>query len=164
MCRDAREYVLSCGCRRRKRSRSQHLAMLPARFLEPSEVLEVDLQKVPNTSEAGNEYLLLGIDKASKFPFAYPLPSKEAHGVARLLLDLCLTFGVPSFIRADGGGGIHGDSNGTLMWVVEGTDKVCPGRSPQGPRKCREGGSLDAGCVIRALQSMAEEVGRIRCR
>ena len=51
-----------------------------------------------------NEYLLLVVDKASKFPFAYPLPSKEAHGVARLLLDLCLTFGVSWFIRADGGG------------------------------------------------------------
>ena len=29
---------------------------------------------------------------------AYPLPSKEAPGTARLLLDLCLTFGMPSFI------------------------------------------------------------------
>ena len=48
--------------------------------------------------------MLLVVDKASKFPFAYPLPSKEAHGVARLLLDLGLTFGMPSFIRADGGG------------------------------------------------------------
>ena len=104
MCRDAREYVLSCGCRRRKRSRSQQLAILPATFLEPWEVLQVDLQKFPNTAEAGNKYLLLVVDKASKFPFAYPLPSKEAHGVARLLLDLCLTFGVSWFIRADGGG------------------------------------------------------------
>ena len=51
MCRDAREYDLSCGCRRRKRSRSQQLAVLPARFLEPWEVLEVDLQKFPNTPE-----------------------------------------------------------------------------------------------------------------
>ena len=67
-------------------------------------MLEVDLEKFPNKSEAGNEYLLLAVDKASKFPFAYPLPSKEAHGVAPLLVDLCLTFGVPSFIRADGGG------------------------------------------------------------
>ena len=70
-------------------------------------MLEVDLEKFPNKSEAGNEYLLLAVDKASKFPFAYPLPSKEAHGVARILLDLCLTFGVPSFIRADGGGGVR---------------------------------------------------------
>ena len=48
--------------------------------------------------------MLLVVDKASKFPFAYPLPSKDAHEVARLLLDLCLIFGVPSFIKVDGGG------------------------------------------------------------
>ena len=47
--------------------------MLPARLLEPWEVLEVDLQFFPNTSEAGNVYLLLVVDKASKFLFAYAL-------------------------------------------------------------------------------------------
>ena len=35
MCGDARFYVLSCGCRRGKRSRSQRIAMLPAVYLEP---------------------------------------------------------------------------------------------------------------------------------
>ena len=78
--------------------------MLPARYLEPWEVLEVDLQRIPTTSEASIEYLLLVVDKASLFLLAYLLPSKEAHGVDRLLLDLCRTFGVRSFIRADGGG------------------------------------------------------------
>ena len=53
--------------------------------------------------QTGNGYLLLVVDKASRFLFEYPLPSIEAQGVARLLLDLCLTFGVPSFIRTDGG-------------------------------------------------------------
>ena len=43
------------------------------------------------------------VDEASSSLSAYPLPSKEAHGVARILL-LCLTSGVPSFIRASGGG------------------------------------------------------------
>ena len=32
---DIRNYVLSCGCRRLKRSTSQRIAMLPARFLKP---------------------------------------------------------------------------------------------------------------------------------
>ena len=80
MCRDAWEYVLSCGCRRRKRTRSQRITMLPTRYLEPWEVLEVDLPRTPNTSETGNEYLLLVVDEASRFLFAYPLPSKEAQG------------------------------------------------------------------------------------
>lgn len=55
----------------------------------------VDLQKLPNTSEAGNEHLLLAVYEASRFPFAYPPLSKEANGVARLLLGICLAFGVP---------------------------------------------------------------------
>lgn len=43
------------------------------------------------------------IDKASKLPFSFPLPSKQANGVARKLFQLCLTFGVPEDIRCDGG-------------------------------------------------------------
>ena len=38
--RDVRDYVLSCACRRRKRSASQRVAILTARFLRPGEVLE----------------------------------------------------------------------------------------------------------------------------
>ena len=60
------------------------------------------LREIPITSEAGNEYLLLVVDEASRFLFAYPLRS-NAHGLARLLQNRCLTFWVPSFIRADGG-------------------------------------------------------------
>ena len=57
--------------------------MLPARYLEPWKVLDVDLLGIPNTSETGNEYLLLVVGKTYRFLFAYPLPSKEGQGVAR---------------------------------------------------------------------------------
>ena len=40
--------------------------------------------------------------KALRFPFTFPLLSKHADRVARQLLQLCLTFGVPKAIRADG--------------------------------------------------------------
>ena len=104
MSRDVRESVLSCKCRRRKRSHSQQIAMLPGRAISPWEVLEVDLMRAGTVSNTGNKYLLLVVDKASKFPFAYPLPVKQAEGVARHLMQLCLTFGVPKAIRCDGGG------------------------------------------------------------
>ena len=68
--------------------------MLPAIFLEPCEVMEVELQRFLNTSEAGND-LLLVVERASKFLCAYLLLSKEAHGVARIPRYSCLTFGVP---------------------------------------------------------------------
>ena len=80
--RDTREYVLSCGCRRRKRSRSQRIAMMPGRLVEPWEVLEMGLLKMGASSLAGNEYLLLVVDRASKFPFAFPLPTKKSEDIA----------------------------------------------------------------------------------
>lgn len=50
------------------------------------------------------EYLPLAIDKASKFPFAFPHPLKQAKRVARELLHLCRTLEFPNVMRCDGGG------------------------------------------------------------
>ena len=85
--RDVRNYVLPCGCRRRKQSASQRVAMLPARFPRPGEVLEVDIQDMGVKSDAGNKVLLVAVDKASQFLFAFPLPTKESLGEARKLLE-----------------------------------------------------------------------------
>ena len=78
--------------------------MLPGRAIEPWEVMEMDLMNMGTESLSRNKYLLLVVDEASKFPFAFPLPSKQAEEVARHLLQLCLTFGVLRVIRSDGGG------------------------------------------------------------
>ena len=48
-----------------------------------------------------NRLLLVIVDRASEFLFAYPLPDKSAEGVAKKLLELLLTFGVPSSLRSD---------------------------------------------------------------
>ena len=48
--------------------------------------------------------MLVVVDRASRFVFAYPLESKDSVGVARKLLELLLTFGVPLSIRSDAGG------------------------------------------------------------
>lgn len=49
-------------------------------------------------------HFLLVVDKASRFPFAYPSPSKQAEGAARHLMQLCLRFKVTHAIRCGGGG------------------------------------------------------------
>ena len=54
-------------------------------------------------SEAGNKYLLVIMDRASKFLFAYPLPNKTAENVAKKLLELPLTFGIPLSLHSDPG-------------------------------------------------------------
>ena len=102
--KDVREYVLSCGCKRRKRANSQRVAMMPVKFLRPWEVLEMDTQDLKQKSQDGNRYLLVVVDRASKFLFADPLPSKNAVGVSRELLELLLTFGAPLSIRSDARG------------------------------------------------------------
>ena len=54
-------------------------------------------------SKAGNKHLLVIVDRASKFLFTYPLPNKTAENVAKKLLELLLTFGIPLSLRSDPG-------------------------------------------------------------
>ena len=74
--------------------------MLPGRFLRPGDIFEMDTQDIGQRTEAGNRYLLTVVHKASKFLFAFPLPTKETLGVARALLDLIFTFGLPVLLRS----------------------------------------------------------------
>ena len=78
--------MLSCGCRRLKRSTSQRVTMLPARFLKPWEVLEMDIHDMGARSEAGNKHLLVVVDRASKFLFACPLSNETAKNAVKKLL------------------------------------------------------------------------------
>ena len=103
MARDIDQYVRSCSCRRRKRATSRRIAMLPGRALEPWDELQMDILKIDVPSQSGNLYILLVVDRASKFPFGFPLKSKQAIGVARKLTELLLTFGVSKCISCDGG-------------------------------------------------------------
>ena len=102
--KDVGQYVLSCGRRRKKRTYSRKVRMMPARFLHPWRVLKLDLQDFHQVSAAGNRYLLVMVDRASKFIFRYPLASTGSLEVSRTLMELTLTFGVPQLSRSDGGG------------------------------------------------------------
>ena len=93
--------MLSCGCRRFKRSTSQRGAMLPARFLQPWEVLEMNIHDMGAISEPENKHLLIKVDRVSKFLLAYPLPNKTAENVTKKLLELLATFGIPLSLRSD---------------------------------------------------------------
>lgn len=55
----------------------------------------MDVQNTRVNASVGNTRSLVVIEKASKLPFASPMPSKEALRLARKLLDLMLPFGVP---------------------------------------------------------------------
>ena len=63
----------------------------------------MDIHDVGASSEAGNKHLFVIVDRASKFLFAYPLPNNTAENVAKKLLELLLTFGIPLSLRSDPG-------------------------------------------------------------
>lgn len=52
-----------------------------------------------------NRYFLTVVDEASRFPWTYPLPQKQAEGEAQpSSSELCFTLDIPTLIRSDGGG------------------------------------------------------------
>ena len=55
-------------------------------------------------SSAGNRHMLVVVDRASRFVVAYPLESNDSVRVARELLELLLSFGVPLLVRSDSRG------------------------------------------------------------
>ena len=52
-------------------------------------------------SEARNKYLLVVVERVSKFLFAYPLPNKTAENMAKKLFELLLAFGIPLSLHSD---------------------------------------------------------------
>ena len=70
------------------------LDVLSAWLLRPEEVFESEAQDMGQQTVASNRYLLVVVDKASKFLFAFPLPTNQELGVAVALLDVVLTFGL----------------------------------------------------------------------
>lgn len=105
---NVREFILLCKCCTKKRSRSQHVTMLPGRAIDPWEALKIYLISVGTESLTGHRYPLLEVYKASRFLFAhYPLSSKQEEGVANRPMKLCLTLGVPQAIHRDEGGGFE---------------------------------------------------------
>lgn len=78
--------------------------MLPARVLLPLDAFEIDLHDMNHDPRDGNKFILVLVDRDSKFILACPEPSKASEPVASKLLTLCLTLGVACKIRSNAGG------------------------------------------------------------
>ena len=65
-------------------------------------MLNVELLRIGATIFAGNECIVLTVDKTSKSPFAFLIRSKKVEGVAWHLFQLCLTFGISRIVWSDG--------------------------------------------------------------
>ena len=63
----------------------------------------MDIHDMGARLKAGNRHLLVIVDRASKFLFAYPLPNKSAEGAAKKILEQLLTFRIPLSLHSDPG-------------------------------------------------------------
>ena len=104
---DAYSWVKSClTCASRKRHRTG--ATIGLRGITPGDrpfdVISMDfLGPLPET-EAGNKYLLVINDYATRYPLAFPLPTNDAVSVAKILVErVFLEFGPPRVILSDRG-------------------------------------------------------------
>lgn len=70
----ARDYVLSCGCTRRKRAQSHGVDRVPARFKFPWEVLEMDLLDVKHESKDDKKLMLMLWIGLPSSPLLFPHP------------------------------------------------------------------------------------------
>ena len=83
----------------------------------------MDIQDLKQESQDGNRYLLIVVNRASKFLFAYPLSSKDATGISRKLLELLLTFGA-TIDSERRWGGVHSAAGEKLVTVAESVDRL----------------------------------------
>ena len=121
------------------------LDMLSAWLLSSKEVFESEAQDIGQQTEASNRYLMVVVDKASKFLFASPLPTNnEELGVAVALLDVLLTFGLMISLCSHPGTEVTAEVVGDLcQWL-----SLCIHYDPEDPARVqgiseRLGGWLD---------------------
>lgn len=67
------------------------------------EIWGIDLIGPLNTSTSGNKYICVAVEYASKWAEVVALPTKEASGVSKFLMQLVHRFGVPKQIISDRG-------------------------------------------------------------
>ena len=135
--------------------------MLPSRFLRPGEVLKVDIQDMGVKSDAGNKVLLVAADKASKFLFAFPLPTKEAIGVARKLLEVMLNFRLPLYVRSDPGSKFTAEVMQHLCKWLNVAIAYGPADHPRAQGTVERLGGVATRSTRRTVQDLASQMGRV---
>ena len=67
------------------------------------EKLYIDLVSLSDTVQ-GNRYLITEEDGFSRYRLAYPIPKKEAHTVAKVMMDQHFNvYGLPDQLHSDNG-------------------------------------------------------------
>ena len=66
-------------------------------------ILRIDFIGPLDKTKRANSYIMTSTDLFSKWPIVYPLPSKEASGVALMIIKVFCTYGFPNAVLTDNG-------------------------------------------------------------
>ena len=120
---------------KRKQVSSKQMTMMPAKFLRPWQVLELDILELDQKSTSQNRYPVGVVDTASTLLFKYPLSLKGDLKISR---KLYVTPSDPGRCR----GGVYGTSGETSVSGPEKVDSLRHRQSNTIARICRK----DGGC------------------
>ena len=113
-------------------------------------------------SDAGNNVRLVAVDKASKFMFAFPLPTKKAIGVAWKLPEVMLTFGLSLYVRSDPGSKFTAEVMQHFCKWLNATIAYGPADHPLARGTVERLGGVATQGTRRTVQDLASQVGRVR--
>ena len=92
----------------------------------------MDIHDMGARSEAGNKHLLVIVDRASKFLFAYTLPNNTAENTAKKLIELLLNYGIYIPVSTQRPRhGVHPGSCPTLLQIAQRDDRHGPTDHPR---------------------------------
>ena len=102
---EVKNYVLSCHeCQTNKNNPEKYgkLKPMPIKIFKPMEHLEIDFMgKFQNESE--KKYVIVAIDKATKYCFVKPVTNPNARAVIKFLKNIMINQGKPNKITCDNG-------------------------------------------------------------
>lgn len=111
MTKDIRDFVTSCtSCAQRKSRQGKPYGKLqPVPVTRPGQIWGIDFMGPLDSSASGARYILVAIDRFTKFAVAVPMRTMESEETVQALTDkVFCTWGVPESLSCDQGGTFKG--------------------------------------------------------
>ena len=67
----------------------------------PFDTIQIDILGTGRKTSHGNLYILVAVDMASRYAWAFPMRNREAIGIAKLLVERIFVYGTPKYLVSD---------------------------------------------------------------
>ena len=135
--------------------------MLPSRFLRPGDVLEVDIQDMGVKSDAGDEVLLVAVNKSQQVVVRLSTPHERSNRSSEETARIDAHSWAIAVCSQLSGIRVHGRGDATLMQVVERDHRIWACRSSTCTGDGGETGGVAARSTRRTVQDLASQMGRV---